>query len=73
VSSSDGGRSDQIADEIGHVIALHNDALIISRIRLDNRDGISPSTVNVTGVDPITIRQSFEYRARYGHSLAKGS
>ena len=25
----------------------------------------------VTGVDPITIRQSFEYRARYGRSLAK--
>ena len=25
----------------------------------------------VTGVDPITIRQSFENRARYGRSLAR--
>ena len=27
VLSSDGGRSDQIADKIGHIVALHDDAL----------------------------------------------
>ena len=27
VLSSDGGRSNQIANEIGHIVALHDDAL----------------------------------------------